>query len=232
MGVPVYVLTSDKYTWALAPFSYLFNLFWSSLQPVTVMGYNPPSYQMPKNFKFFSVSRQNYPSERWSDALIEFLSRMEDHHFCLLLEDYWLCRTVDVGGVATLYEYMCQHPDVLRMDLTADRLYAGGMYDLEYYGHYDIIETPESTPYQMSTQAGIWSKELLLKLLQHNKSAWETEIQTYVPSEIKVRGTRQSPIRYANGILKGKLDKDQLKLIPQPLLAHIAQWFPEGIETT
>jgi hypothetical protein len=84
----------------------------------------------------------------------------------------------------------------------------------------------------MSTQAGIWNRELLLKLLKHNKTAWEVEIQTQVPPEMRILGTRQYPIRYANGILKGKLDVGQIQMIPQPHRSHISQWFPKDIETT
>jgi hypothetical protein len=232
MGIPVVVFTSDKYSWALGPFCHLFDTYWSSLQPVTVVGFNRPSFPLPSNFEFYSVAPQNYPPERWSDAVIQYLSGQDFSHFCLFLEDYWLMRGVDHAGITSLMVYTREHPEVLRMDLTADRLYAGGMYDVEPWGHYDIIETPPSTPYQMSTQAGIWNRELLLKLLKHNKTAWEVEIQTQVPPEMRILGTRQYPIRYANGILKGKLDVGQIQMIPQPHRSHISQWFPKDIETT
>lgn len=232
MSIPVYVEVSDKYLWALGPFSYLFNTYWSSLQEVVIFGYNRPDFVLPSNFKFLSISSQNYPAERWSDGFIQFLKMMDTSHFILLLNDYWLCRRVDHAGIVSLHEYAMQHPEVLRVDLTADRLYAGGMYDVEDWGHYDIIETPPETPYQMSTQAGIWNRELLLQLLKHNKSAWEVEIHTHVPSSMRVLGTRQYIIRYANGLLKGKLDVKEVQRIPQPHRSHVQQWFPKDIETT
>lgn len=231
MGIPVVVFTSDKYYWALGPFAYLFNTYWSSIQPVTVVGFNPPSFILPNNFTFRSLSSVNYPPERWSDAAIQYLRTADFSHFVWMLEDYWLIRGVDHAGIVALMEYALNHPEVLRIDLTADRLYAGGMFDVEGWGHYDIIETPPSTPYQMSTQAGIWNRQLLLSLLQSNKTAWETEIHTQVPPPMRVLGTRQYPIRYANGILKGKLDIGQIQMIPHPHRAHISQWFPKDIET-
>lgn len=228
--LPVYVITSDKYLWALAPFCYLFNIFWSSLQHVIIVGFSTPHFILPPNFEFYSISPSNYPADRWSDALITFLTRKAERHFCLLLEDYWLCRTVDVGGVRACHQYVYERPEILRVDLTADRLYAGGMRDVDYWGHYDIVETPYDTPYQMSTQAGIWNRDLLLRLLHPGKSAWEVELHTSVPPEMRVIGTRQMPVRYANGILKGKLDTKELQKIPQLHLQHIMQWIPKEIE--
>lgn len=214
MEAKVCVEVSDRYLWALQPFAYLFNLYWSSLQPVTVFGYSRPPFNLPPNFNFYSISHTNYPPERWSNGLIEFLHTVEESHIVLFLVDYWLCRTVDLGGVSACFEYVKDRPEVLRIDLTADRLYAGGMFDVEPWGHYDIIETPHSTPYQFSTQAGIWNKRLLLNALVPGRTPWEVEMYSEIPGDVRVLGTRQYIIRYANGILKGKIDKDQLMLLP------------------
>lgn len=229
MPVPVYVECSDKYLWALRPFSYLFNLYWSELQPVTVFGYSQPDFQLPQNFKFFSINGTNYPAERWSNGFIEFLTAQTDPHFALLLVDYWLSRTVDVRGVQACADYVSGRPEVLRIDLTADRLYAGGMYDVEPYGSYDIIETPADTPYQFSTQAGIWNRSLVLGLLVPNKSPWEVETQTQVPKEMRVLGTRQYPVRYANAVLKGKLDMAQINTIHPDHRRLVMSMIPQHI---
>lgn len=214
MEARVCVEVSDRYLWGLQPFAYLFNLYWSSLQPVTVFGYSPPPFLLPSNFSFFSIDTYNYPAEHWSDGFKYFLGTIDDDYIILLLVDYWLCRTVDVRGVSACFEYIRTRPDVLRIDLTADRLYSGGMFDVESWGCYDIIETPHGTPYQFSTQAGIWNRRMLMSLLEPNKSPWEVELYTPIPDHARVLGTRQYPVRYANAILKGKIDFEQLALIP------------------
>lgn len=212
--LPVVVITSDKYLWAMQPFSYLFNTYWSSLQPVTVGCFSRPSFKLPPNFNIIQIDPVNYPANKWSDGLIKLLKTVHEDHFLFMLEDYWLCRTVDLGGITACHEYVKDKPEVLRIDVTADRLYAGGMFDVEGWGHYDIIETPSTTPYQMSTQAGIWNKHLFLELLVPGKSAWEVEIHTSVPDRMRVLGTRQYIMRYANALLKGELAPKQLALIP------------------
>jgi hypothetical protein len=227
--LPVVVLTSDKYMWAMRPFAYLFNIYLSSLQPVTVGCFRIPNYfVLPPNFTLFQIDRRNYPADKWSDGLIKLLRSIREDHVLFMLEDYWLTRTVDIQGVSACYEYMQARPDVLRFDLTDDRQYAGGVKDVDKWGHYDIVETFFETPYQMSTQAGIWNRRLFLELLTPGKSAWEVEIHTQPPKEMRVLGTRQCPMRYANALLKGALDIDQLAKIPAEHQQAIYDMIPKS----
>lgn len=226
----VFVLTCDPYTWALKPFAYLFQIFWSSLQPVVVGGFTPPPFALPPNFQFFQIDTHNYPPNKWSDGLIKFLRAMPDEHFCLMLEDYWLCRTVDHNGIRTLLEWQEGRGDNVRMDLTADRLYGAGMHDVGYWGHYDIIECAEDAPYQMSLQAAIWKKSLMLQLLEPGRSSWETEIHcNMVGRGMRVYGSRQYLVRYANGVYQGTIDWKQIEMIPEPHRSAVRQWIPSDI---
>lgn len=230
MAYRVFVITSNEYLWALRPFSYLFNIYWSELQEVVIAGFHRPRFVMPSNFRFFQIERYNYPKHQWSNALIKLLDNFQnDEHFVLMLEDYWLVRTVDLRGVAACFDYVRDHPGVLRMDLTSDRLYAGGMYDVDYWGCYDIIETPHGTPYQISLQAAIWKRSLLLKVLKENVSPWDFEVHTQPPENMRVLGTRQNLVRYSNAILKGKLDNEQLKKMPKDKMETIKQWIPKKV---
>jgi hypothetical protein len=219
----------------LQPFSYFFNKYWSELQDVVVAGYSLPNFELPKNFTFYQIDTYNYPKEKWVDGMLRFLYWLSDDTFTLLLEDYWLCRTADVTGIRTLNDFMLFNRNILRMDLTADRLYAGGCKDVDYFGHYDIIEA-RGSQYQMSLQAGIWSKKLLIDIFEKlpitSRSAWEvefmgTEFINLSPDKFLVFGTKQIPIRYVNacnnalGINKemegfGKSDKEILqRMMPQ-----------------
>jgi hypothetical protein len=202
---------------------------WSDRQQVIVGGFAHPDFALPPNFRFYQIDKIDYPPERWSNGIIKMLAAFPDEYIILMLEDYWLRRKVDVRGVAACYQYIKDHPRVLRIDLTDDRQYAGGMYDIDTFDCYDIIETPPSTPYQFSTQAGLWRKSLLLDLLLPNKTAWETEIHTAPPGSMRVLGTRQKPVAYANAILKGKIDKKELAKLPQKERETINPWIPERL---
>lgn len=190
----------DRNLWALKPFSYLHNVFWSEEQSVLVIGFKAPDFEIPKNFSFHSIGPVDPGPQYWSDQLIEGLSNVEDEHLIVMLEDYWINRGVDHRGVATLHEYCDHHPEVLRMDLTADRLYAGGMFEVDHYGCYDIVETRKETPYQMSLQAAIWNRTKLLSVLRPGLTPWEVEtvLSNEVKEHYRILGSRQWPTRYAN----------------------------------
>jgi hypothetical protein len=204
MDLPVVVLTSDAYSWSLQPFAYLFNQYWSALQPVIVGSDTRPDLSLPDNFRVLSTNDwKKLPADQWSDGLIRLLKAGAPELFVLLLDDYWISRTVDHQGIASLADYVAMHPEVLRLDLTTDRLYAGGMFDVEAWGHYDIIETPHGTPYQMSLQAAIWNRDPMLELLRPGKTPWQVETETSPPEGMRVLGTRQNPIRYINAFKGG-----------------------------
>jgi hypothetical protein len=195
--VPVY----NKRHWALKPFSILFNKYWGGA--VDVMCYSIPNMQLPSNFNIVSVDPEDFPRDKWVDGLLIYLNAISDNTVIILLEDYWLVRKVDTDGVAKLAGII--DDEVLRVDLTTDRLYAGGMRDIGYVGHYDIIEAPGSQ-YQMSLQAGIWNRKLLIDVLNQlppkNHSAWDVELDgTNIVNDkgYRVFGTRQYPVRYVNG---------------------------------
>jgi hypothetical protein len=210
----VFVITSDAYLWAMWGFAYLFQTYWSDSQEVVVGCFTPPNFQLPDNYKIHSIAKTNFPPNRWSDALTKLLEDVPDDYIVLMLEDYWLTRHVDTVAVSLLTEYMRTDSSILRMDLTEDRMHAGGAFAVGAYNRCDLLETPAGTPYQMSLQTGIWNKHLLLTLLQTNRSAWETEIYTSPPDTMRILGTRQCPVRYANVVYKGKLDYNEINKIP------------------
>jgi len=195
----------------------MMRVYWSELQPTIVGGFARPGFELPKSFQFHQISPSEYPVDKWSNALIKFLNEIPDEYFVMFMEDFWLNRTVDSRGIQTLYEYMQGNPDILRIDLTMDRLYAGGMHSFDTWGHYDLITAPGS-PYQLSFQTGIWNKRRLLEVLKPDWSPWDVEIHgTSVVNEERkdliVLGTRQNPVSYANVIDKGKWNKSQFETI-------------------
>lgn len=216
----VFVITCDKYLWGLKGFIYQFQKYWSSLQPVVIAGYSKPEFGLPDNFTFHSINATEYPKERWSTGLIEFLQSVDDEHFVLLLEDYWLCRGVNHQAVNTLHELCKLQPKILRMDLTDDRQYSGDMRDFDhmpYYGYNDIVWTPPESPYQMSLQAAIWNRRLMLEVLKAEESAWQVEIAGTATNlrgreDLWVLGTRQRPVRYANVFRGGDARPESLNL--------------------
>jgi len=224
----VVVPTCDKYLWALRPFAYLFNTYWSEQQPVLIGGYSKPDFDLPPNFEFYQIDSTNYPPKKWSDGLIRLLNNINDDTFVLMLEDYWLNRGVNHQAVQSLGDYAGMHREVLRIDLTTDRLYAGRMYDVGTWGYLDIIETPPDTPYQWSTQACIVNRKHMLSCLQPGIAPWEFELQgnDLIPDGLRVLGTRQFPVRYVNGVGMGIRTRYNTIGLPQD---HLEIMLKQGI---
>lgn len=199
------VMTSDKYIQATRPFMHLWAKYFQSdfEQDNVICGFTKPDFELPPNFRFHSIGKfADYPVNRWSNALLNVLDEVAEDVFILMLEDYWLTRQVDTRAVKILYDYMRQFRYVLKMDLCGDRLYALGA-DLNYgkVAYLDLIKSMPGSPYHMSLMAGLWSRELLKKVIIPNETPWDIEISGTVrvsryDSDILVLGTRQWPLRH------------------------------------
>jgi len=222
----VIVLTSDKYLHALRVFSYLFNQHWSAVQPVLVAGFTPPDFILPDNFTFHSLGAfSDYPVTRWSDALIKLLYEIEDEAFVLMLEDYLIVRPVNTEAVRMCYDYCLQFKNVLRIDLTTDRMFSSGPHypneipDHGYCGYLDLVKSEPGTPYQMSLMAAVWRRDNLLRCLVPNETPWDLEIagstRVSAMSDLLVLGTRQWILRHVLGHRNGdpsRMDTSGLQL--------------------
>lgn len=207
----IIVTTYDKNMWAIQPFAYLFNTYWSSQQEVVVLCESTPEFKLPSNFKPHPIDLdgKKWPMKQWSDGLLKYLHSIKEQHVIIMLDDYWLTRTVDVRGIDTLFEYMRGKSNLLRIDLTTDRLYAHGVTRYGVYGHYDFVEAPNSQ-YQMSLMPGMWNKKLFMDIVKTGWTPWDVELNgTSVVNEkpeIQVLGTRQNPIAFVNALRDARGD--------------------------
>lgn len=203
----IVVTTSDKSNWTLQTFAYLFNTYYSSGQNVHIICESIPEFKLSSNFILHQARvhgiKSGWPRQQWTNGLISYLESIKEQYVLIMLDDYWINRTVDIRGIGTLHEYMTLNKNVLRIDLTGDRLYAQGVEDVEAYGHYDLI-TAHGSQYQMSLMPGLWNKKLLLEILQPNWTPWEVELSgTSLVNdrpELIVLGTRQWPLRIVNAL--------------------------------
>lgn len=205
----IIVLVSDRNLWALRPFAWLLERYWPGPE-VLVAGFSAPDFELPGRFGFYSIGRfEDFPTERWSDALHLLLEReVLESHFILMLEDYWLTRSVDIEAVRWLTAVAEAEADVQRIDLTTDRLYAAGVHDVGPFGRLDLIQSDPASEYHMSLQAAIWNRTHLLDLLCPGETPWQFELQgterLRLRPDLRVLGTRQAPVRYVIGIRNGR----------------------------
>jgi hypothetical protein len=232
----VYVTTSDKYLDVLKPFAYLFNKYWSKEIEVIVGGYNPPNFTLPSNFKFLTLGPQeDYPIGKWSDALIKMIKFLPDPFFVLMLEDYWITRPVDTVAVDMLFQYMQRNRNVIRMDLTADRKFAGGVEEYGRIGHLELLKSHPKSPYHMSLMCAMWRRELLLDILVPEETPWDIEIEgtnrLKEKHDLLVLGTNNVPVKHTLAFRGG--DKEKLlldELEPEDVEAMEGYGLLEGLK--
>lgn len=179
--IPTYVLTNNNHLWLLRGFTYLWNRYCG--QPVTVVGFDQ-TIPLSRNFTWLSLGKQ-LPASQWSDGLLMMLDQIGHKHFILMLEDYWLYQSVDrqrINQVARLI-----NDDILRIDLSGNRQ----NYKTAVQFAYNLVETFEGTPYQMSYQAAIWNKDNLRKVLRKGENPWQSEINgSKRVGKLRVIGTK------------------------------------------
>lgn len=202
------IFTSDTHNWLLQGFFHQWCKYVMGHSfEIEVAGFTRPAFLKDK-WQFHSIGKfEDYPVERWSDAVISYLQGLQDELFLLMLEDYWLMRPVNEMALYSAHGYMMEHKDVVRFDVAADRMFARNARYLETWGSLDVCEAKGQ--YSLSYQASIFRKSLLLELLQAGESPWQSELngsQRLNQLPYKVVGSYQWPVMYMIVMNKGKLD--------------------------
>ena len=209
------VLTSDTHSWLLRGFYRQWLKYGVSHDllleedpfELEVVGFTKPA-DLPEQLPFYSVgSFTNYPVNRWSDALIDYLETCQEDLITILLEDYWLLRAMNRQAVLDAYSYMIKHPEAIRFDLAADRMFSRQAEYVEPFASLDICEAKGD--YSLSFQASIFRRKLLLELLRPSETPWQTELSGSTrlnSTSYRVFGSYQWPINYLIVMNKGRID--------------------------
>lgn len=215
-----FVFTSDKTLWALQAFSHLWHKYVGPEFDVLVCGFTPPSFPLPHYFKFHSIGPfEDFPVQRWSNAIIRVLSAVQDEIILTTLDDFWPARKVDTEAIKLLDRYMrVEVPHAARVDLTTDRLYGANLLEVGAYDRLDIISNDFPIPYLFSWQCGLWRRTELLKYMRNDETPWQSELSGTArmhEGRAAVYGTRQAPMRYLIAVQQGKLAFDGGYQVPR-----------------
>ena len=223
----IFLSTSDKHLWALRPCLHLMEKYWPAHPPLCIAGYSRPDFSLPAPHDWYSIGAfADYPVERWSDGIIQALNDIPDELILWWMEDFWLLRNVDTEAIELVAQYMTQHRDVARVDLSSDRLYAGNVREVGALGWLDLITNDLPVPYLLSFQAGIWRRSELLRYLVPGETPWQTEINGTArmnEAGARVLGTRQWLTRYLIAIQHGKVTLDGGYQVP-PAALRAEDW--------
>jgi len=216
----VIVMTSDgkKYRDCIEPFMYLWSRHFDKVAEERNIDISDIDkvfcgFSKPKDidFKLYGWrwetigAIEDFPANKWSDAWLHVLNNIAQPQFLLMLEDYWLCKDVDIKGMKILFGYADQFNYLLKADVATDRLHANKDFIEDYgkVGHLDLIHSLSGADYQMSLWGGIWNRDTMKRFIIAGESAQQIEMQgtTRVNkegSDVLVIGTKQAPLVHAN----------------------------------
>ncbi len=202
----IYISTANQYAHLMKPFAHLFNIFWSDRQEVNVLGYDTPTFELPNNFKFISLGKQEGGIKMWSTDLKRFFESIDDKFFIYTVEDHFLTWPVNFRLLNKLISLL--DDNVGRIGLTNDM--PGKSYDfVEQYKNCHIIERRQDQEYRLSLLWCIWNREYLLKYLESNMDPHDFEIigsNKAMNDGYKILGTvGDYAIHHCQGIRKGNL---------------------------
>ena len=170
----VYISTCNKNLNLVQPFAFLFNKFWSDEINVFVLGYEKPSFKLPKNFNFISIG-VNDNVGNWSTDLKNYFESIDDKYFYFTLEDMWLVDYVDIPTI-NKFEKFIKQDKVGRINVTRDTCTRPNIH-YDYIDDKEIVEANQNAEYRISTWWSLWDKDYLLKYLTPGLTPWQFEIK-------------------------------------------------------
>lgn len=213
--------------WELGPFFYLFRRFWGKRR-VTILSDVDPKIPLTRWVETRGTVGADWGGQ-FSNSLMAYLENdCRSEFLVILMGDYWITRPVAVHRLRTLAKFMAESPNVIRLQISVGM---GAGNDSEVIQRYDGLEIKDRPEFlRGSLIPGLWSKRLLLQVLEANWSIWHTEIA--LTQKIKASGLKSylvmpEIIDYAH---VAKTSRDEVNLSAFPLAAEIDRFIPDGFK--
>ena len=160
----VVIMSCDAFSDVWAPFFALFKRFWPEC-PYKV--YLISENKEAKNFACNTILAGM--GKNWSDRLIYGLQQIEEKYILFLQEDYFLNKPVNASIISEIIA-LCEKHSLVNV-----RLYPAITSELKQTNFTLGKIDKEKEKYIVCTQASIWRREFLLRLVIPNESVWDFE---------------------------------------------------------
>lgn len=167
----------------------------------------------------------------WSYRLITLLEMMPYEYVIFMLDDFVLTQPVQHSVVKNVISYIKSDPMIgyicLHQELTTNS-------NDERKKNAERCDNPhlhrclKGMPYRITTQAGIWRKSYLLKLLKKHENAWQFEVRgnkraNMFYNNYKIFDVNEPIVEYPSGgiIWRGKFQNAYKELFPYEDISDI-----------
>jgi len=175
----VYITTSDRFSYLVPGFAYMFNKYWSPNQKVIVLGYENLPSGLPDNFEVVSLGKQ-LPDKIWTDPIIDYFKKSTEEYFLHIVEDAFIINSVDNDLIYHLLG-LCKKLNVPKIELGGVLKCYNDNRDIPYdYFYQDEKVDAGSVPGNLwgiknTLHPSIWNREYFLAMLKPNRTIWQVE---------------------------------------------------------
>lgn len=212
----IIVTTCNEYLHILRGFIYMFNKHWSSDAEVTILGYNPPAYDLPDNFRFISLGKQEEYGREWTTALIPYFKQMTDEYFILLLDDFYILN-INKPLLHKAENYMINGIEKIHLTSLDDRVFNKEK-DINFYFCQDI-------KYRLILPPSFIRRDYFFKYLVPGKNTWKYERNYKIAKNdgAQILITKQDIVSYSNFTYRGRVNPTQMSKIGKEDLCVLKQ---------
>ncbi|MFZ5571246.1 MAG: hypothetical protein ACOZF0_12615 [Thermodesulfobacteriota bacterium] len=201
--VSLLIMSCDKYADLWKPFFHLLFYYWPEL---------PFPVYLLSNHRIYPDGRVRPlavgEDRSWSHGLLAAIGKIDTPLVLCMLEDFFLQEPVDQEAISNCLRMM-EETDAGMM-----RLVPNPRPDLPIDGYPEIGEIAISSPYRVSTQATLWRKSELHRVVKAGESIWEFEINGTERSRSFDNGyycVWKGVMRYIHVIERGKWFRRQAR---------------------
>ena len=231
-NLSIVVSSFDAYEDLWNPFFTLLKQYWPECEKLPIyLGTDTKKYHHEGLNILTPLSDIPEDYSSWSKCLIEILKRVETDFVLFFLDDFFLWKEVDNGRIERILGYMKHNPKMgfvcLKQDVTDESGPAWHQNALECE-YPELHYRKKGFPYRISTQASLWRKDYLLKLLRAHETAWQFEVRANIRANFykeKMYGVKESIFSYPGGgfVWKGKVLNEYKDSFPEKLVGCIKQ---------
>lgn len=160
------VASCDNYSDIWNPYFRLLKINWPEFDKHIILICENKSF----SFNGLDIEVVNINDKYWSNRLIVALKKVKTKYVLFSLDDFFINDKVDNEEIVFCLNELNKHKDIATFSF-ADSLVND--VDDGVYQNYDLRHLYGE--YRFNTQAALWRKKDLLKVLRKNESAWDAE---------------------------------------------------------
>ncbi len=174
MAIPPYTIfvnSTDSFEDTWGPFFRLLTEYWPQVDHV-VLNTETKEFSYPGlRIDATKTARPGEGRIPWGECMIRALVAIPTEYFVYLQDDYFLFDAVKAGVVDQAVGLMeAESLDCLRL------MECGGAGPYEPTDHPWLVSVARDARYRISLQAGVWSKQGMMKYLRAHESPWQMEV--------------------------------------------------------